>query len=182
MKNKIIKETKFNLEKYNTIRIISLKNKVFLLLTRNSKTQYIEIPKGINCELQNNIIIIKSERTNPIAISFINNLEKLISITSPTYKKKLSIIGLGYKANVENNILKLKLGLSHLINIEIPKYIKRIITSKYSILIISNDEILLGDFINKLINIKPTDSYKGKGLSLVDVKQKLKPVVKKTKK
>jgi ribosomal protein L6P/L9E len=51
----------------------------------------------------------------------------------------------------ELKLLLLKIGFSHLVKVEIPSYIKKIHTSKTSMVIVSNDEILLGDFINKLI-------------------------------
>jgi ribosomal protein L6P/L9E len=78
----------------------------------------------------------------------------------------LFLKGLGYKVIIENNMLLFKLNLSHELKIEIPSYINRVLVNKTNIVFESYDIILLGNFIEKIYNFKPKDSYKGKGFSL----------------
>ena len=80
------------------------------------------------------------------------------------YKKKLILKGLGFRCNVNEKLksVEFKLGFSHLLNLSIPENVKMTVRKSY-INIESTNNILLGNFINKIISLKRPDSYKGKG-------------------
>jgi len=98
-------------------------------------------------------------------------------------KKKLILKGLGYKAEVENRNLSLKVNFSHPTNINLPNFISKIKTTKKSrkffVNLEASDKILLGNFTQKIFKIKPVDSYKGKGFRIRGKKVKLKEIKKK---
>lgn len=98
------------------------------------------------------------------------------------FKKKISLNGLGYKCQIVENKLLFKLNLSHSLEIDIPKYISRVTQKKNVILFESKDNILLGNFLEQVYQLRPADSYKAKGFSLDSKVKALKEVNKKNKK
>lgn len=82
------------------------------------------------------------------------------------YEKKLEIEGIGYRANVEGNVLVLNLGYSHPIRYEIPKGIN-IKTEKGLITISGVDKQLVGATAAKIRSFRKPEPYKGKGIHYV---------------
>lgn len=98
------------------------------------------------------------------------------------FKKKIYLNGLGYKCQTVENKLLFKLNLSHSLEVNIPKYITKVTQKKNIILFESKDKIMLGNFLNKIYQLRPSDAYKGKGFSLDSTIKVLKEVNKKNKK
>ena len=91
-------------------------------------------------------------------------LHNAIIGVSQGFKKRLNLVGIGYRAQVNGNILTLKLGLSHDVYFIIPEGIEAICPKPDQI-------ILLGvkkDFLNKTASsiklLRKPDAYKGKGI------------------
>ena len=78
------------------------------------------------------------------------------------------VIGVGYKAQVQGQILELALGYSHNIFFELPKEIKcETITEKGKdpiIVMKSIDKQLLGQVAAKIRSLRKPEPYKGKGI------------------
>lgn len=114
-----------------------------------------------------------------------NNFKDAIScksINGTSYKKKISLNGLGYKCFILETKLAFKLNLSHSLEVEIPNFITRITQKKNVFLFEANDKILLGNFVEKIYNLRPSDVYKAKGFSLDSKLKIIKEVNKKNKK
>jgi large subunit ribosomal protein L6 len=101
--------------------------------------------------------------------SFLNLYNSLIKIkikgVLQGFKLNLFLKGLGFKAFIEKNILILKLGYSHNINVIIPENIK-IINQTNKIIFSSNDWIFLTKYVHHIKNFKKPEPYKSKGLLL----------------
>ena len=94
-------------------------------------------------------------------------------------KKKLELIGVGYKANlIEKNILELDLGFSHKVLFCLPKEITCVVNSdkgkNVMISVTSCDKCLVGQICAKIKLLKPVEPYKGKGFRYSGEKVKLK--------
>lgn len=126
----------------------------FIFVTKDNKILKLVIDKQANFK-QKKVFNSINYRLNNI---FIN------SNTKTLYKKELILKGLGFKALVEKpQILTLKVGYSHLLEIKVPRNIS--IKIKGNILnFTSIDKQVLGNFVNYIKNLKSPDSYKGKGL------------------
>lgn len=94
-------------------------------------------------------------------VSYIKH--KLIGI-SISYIKRLILVGVGYRAEVNKNFLHLKLGHSHYIFIKIPCQIKVNIVKKNILVFKSSDLYLLSCFVATVKAIMPPEPYKGKGI------------------
>lgn len=79
------------------------------------------------------------------------------------FKKKLQVIGVGYRSKVENNKLILVVGYSHSTFFIIPPYIQ--ITINRDIIVITGiDKQTVCLFASKIRHLKPPEPYKGKGI------------------
>jgi len=93
-------------------------------------------------------------------------LNKLISRLYKGYSIKLNLIGVGYKAFLENNKLSLKIGYSHHIYYEIPKdVIIKILNQKLlTLAIFGIDFQQITQVAAEIRFLKPVEPYKGKGI------------------
>lgn len=99
---------------------------------------------------------------------------KIFKRLSKINRCKIVFSGLGFRVSfISSNILSFKIGLSHLVILEIPKGID-IILVKNNIYVKSFNPSLLGSFVNRIKNLKYPDSYKGKGFWFQTEKKNLK--------
>jgi large subunit ribosomal protein L6 len=87
------------------------------------------------------------------------------------YVKKLELVGVGYKASNQGNLLDLSLGYSHNIIFEVPKELK-VATDQQKgenpkITLEGIDKQLLGQVAAKLRSLRKPEPYKGKGVKYV---------------
>ena len=91
------------------------------------------------------------------------------------YNKKLEIIGVGFRAQVQGNSLNMQLGFSHPVNFPIPEGIKIETPKQTQITISGIDKEKVGEIAAEIRAIYPPEPYKGKGIRYVDeyVKKKV---------
>ncbi|MGY0399041.1 MAG: 50S ribosomal protein L6 [Ostreibacterium sp.] len=97
--------------------------------------------------------------------SLVNNM--VIGVTAG-YKKELKLIGVGYRAAVQNNHLNLTLGYSHPIDFAIPEGIKIEASSQTDLVVLGADKQLVGEVSAKIRSFRPPEPYKGKGVRYAD--------------
>ncbi len=101
--------------------------------------------------------------------SLINNL--VVGVTEG-YKKELEVIGVGYKAEVNNGVLELALGYSHPIYFLPPDGISIAAVSERGknpqVVIEGIDKQLVGQVAAKIRGLRPPEPYKGKGIRYSD--------------
>ncbi|NWF92605.1 MAG: 50S ribosomal protein L6 [Syntrophaceae bacterium] len=83
------------------------------------------------------------------------------------FEKRLEIVGIGFRADVQDNFLKLSLGFSHPVLFPIPQGIKIEVEKQTQITIKGIDKQQVGDVAAELRSIKPPEPYKGKGIRYV---------------
>lgn len=87
------------------------------------------------------------------------------------YKKELELVGVGYKASTQNDILELSLGYSHGIFLQMPEGIKvSAETAKGKnpkVTLEGYDKQLIGQVAAKIKSLRPVEPYKGKGIRFV---------------
>lgn len=88
------------------------------------------------------------------------------------FKKELELVGVGYRASNQGQVLELSVGYSHPIIMMIPKEVKlTTITEKGknpTIVLESNDKQLLGAIAAKIRSFRSPEPYKGKGIKYSD--------------
>jgi ribosomal protein L6, bacterial type len=95
------------------------------------------------------------------------------------YKKNLELIGVGFKASSQGNVLDLSLGYSHNIVFEVPKELKVATAQEKgqnpTISLEGIDRQLLGQVAAKIRSLRKPEPYKGKGVRYEGEHIKLKP-------
>ena len=90
---------------------------------------------------------------------------------SEGYKKELELVGVGYRASNQGNIIELNLGYTHSIFIQLPAEIKVETKSERNknplIILESCDKQLLGQVCSKIRSFRKPEPYKGKGIKFV---------------
>lgn len=155
----------------NSCKLVYKCRQKFLIIQTNNNIYKILVPSFISISKKNHFIEIRIARslTNPEEKTYkcfcyrLERIDKIINQTKTNYKKEVIIKGLGFKANIEKDVLILKLGYSHLLHEKVTKDIQ--ITIKNNVLICeSKNKETLGIFVARLTALKKPDSYKGKGL------------------
>ncbi len=84
------------------------------------------------------------------------------------YKKELELVGVGFKATNQGNVLDLSLGYSHNVIFEVPKELKVATATEKGqnpkIIIEGVDKQLLGQVAAKIRGLRKPEPYKGKGV------------------
>jgi len=87
------------------------------------------------------------------------------------YKKNLELVGVGYKASNQGNLLDLSLGYSHNIIFEVPKELKLVTAQEKgqnpTISLEGVDKQLIGQVAAKIRGLRKPEPYKGKGVKYV---------------
>ena len=96
----------------------------------------------------------------------------MVQGVSEGYKKELEVIGVGYRAEVNNGILEMALGFSHPIYFLPPDGIEISATTVRGqaprVVIEGIDKQLVGQVAAKLRALRPPEPYKGKGIRYSD--------------
>ncbi len=95
-------------------------------------------------------------------------LQNMIVGVSEGFKKELEVIGVGYRANANGQMLELSLGYSHPFVFEIPSEIKVSAVSEKGkapvVTLESHDKQLVGQVAAKIRSLRKPEPYKGKGV------------------
>jgi large subunit ribosomal protein L6 len=83
------------------------------------------------------------------------------------FEKRLEVIGIGYRADVQGKALKISLGFSHPVLFPIPEGIKVEVEKQTLISIKGIDKQQVGILAARLRSIKSPEPYKGKGIRYV---------------
>lgn len=97
--------------------------------------------------------------------ALINNM---IDGVTKGYEKKLTIVGVGYRAAKQGKKLNLSLGFSHPVELEDPEGITTEVPTQTEIIIKGINKQLVGNYAAKIRDIRPPEPYKGKGVRYSD--------------
>ena len=95
------------------------------------------------------------------------------------FEKKLSLVGVGYKAQAQGAKLNLSVGYSHPVNKDMPAGIAVATPTPTEIVIKGADRQRVGQVAAEIRAIRPPEPYKGKGIRYADEKITIKETKKK---
>ncbi len=135
-----------------------------------------EIDRDITVEITETELIV-SRPTEQIRHRAMHGLYRslianLVKGVTEGYKKELELVGVGFKAANQGNVLDLALGYSHNIIFEVPKELKVATTTEKGqnpkIFLEGSDKQLIGAVAAKLRSLRKPEPYKGKGVRYSD--------------
>jgi large subunit ribosomal protein L6 len=91
-------------------------------------------------------------------------IENLVTGVSTGFKKEMEIQGVGYRAAMQGNTLKLSVGYSHEVNFEAPKGVTITVPKQTEIVVEGIDQQLVGQVAANIREWKQPEPYKGKGI------------------
>jgi large subunit ribosomal protein L6 len=154
----------------------------------------IELPKGVKCEIKEGEVIVTGPKGtlqrpllegmnvqaegNVLTIQRANDEKKIMSYhglmrtlianmvegVSNGFERKLEIIGIGYRAEMQGNNVVFYLGYSHPIVFALPEGISAQIDKQTSLTVKGIDKELLGEIAAKMRALRKPDAYKNKGV------------------
>ena len=94
-------------------------------------------------------------------------IANMIEGVSNGFKKELEINGIGYRADVKNNVLTMKIGFSHDVIMEAPEGVTVEVNGN-KVTVSGADKQKVGQFAAEIREKRPPEPYKGKGIKYVD--------------
>lgn len=167
--------------------------------------QLIKIPEGVEVDYRQSVLIVKGPRgelkqkirpelkaeivQGKIKVSRKKNdrlsrslhgltrtlVANMIDGVTKGYNKVLKLVGTGYRVKKDREKLILSLGFSHLVTIEPIEGIQFEVEGDDTIKISGIDKGLVGQVAAKIRQIRPPESYKGKGIRYQDEEVRRKP-------
>lgn len=151
------------------------------------------IPEGVNITLENDTVTVKGPKGSldfPISKSVIVKIDgnaltvektdnadsnvmqgtinaiikNMIEGVSKGFEKGLEIIGVGYRFQVQGNVLTVNAGYSHPVKITVPEGLTVESVSNTEIVVKGINKELVGEFAANIRKVRKPEPYKGKGI------------------
>jgi large subunit ribosomal protein L6 len=99
------------------------------------------------------------------ARSLVNNM--IVGVTQG-FEKRLQLVGVGYRAQVQGNVVNLTLGFSHPVAHQLPEGITAETPTQTEIIVRGADKQVVGQVAAQIRGYRPPEPYKGKGVKYAD--------------
>jgi large subunit ribosomal protein L6 len=126
------------------------------------------IPAGLSAKIENNQLVIsrsgedrKVRALHGLARALVANM---VTGVKDGFERKLEIVGIGYRAQLQGRAIQLALGYSHPVIFPLPEGVTAEIDRQVSITLRGADKAVLGQTAAKLRALREPDPYKGKGI------------------
>ena len=97
-----------------------------------------------------------------------SQVQNLVTGVTTGFRKELEIQGVGYRAAMAGDVLKLSLGFSHEVNFAVPKGVTVTAPKQTEIIVEGIDQQLVGQVAANIRDWKRPEPYKGKGIRYKD--------------
>ncbi len=119
--------------------------------------------KVLKCSLKS-----KDSNANALAGTTRALINNMVTGVAVGFEKKLQLVGIGYRAQVQGNKLNLTLGFSHPVEHSIPEGITIEAPSQTDIIVKGIDKQQVGQVAADIRAYRPPEPYKGKGVRYAD--------------
>ncbi len=130
------------------------------------------LPDAVSLAQEDGAVKFKAAEGEPGAVALAGTARSIINgmVTgvSQGFEKRLSLVGVGYRAQIQGKSLNLTLGYSHPINFPVPEGIQIETPSQTEITVRGFDKQQVGQVAAKIRGFRPPEPYKGKGVRYVD--------------
>ena len=120
----------------------------------------------------------ESREANAMTGTLRQLVNNMVIGVSKGFEKKLTLVGVGFKASAAGNKLNLAVGFSHPVNFEMPAGVAVACPTPTEVVVKGADRQAVGQMAAEIRAVRPPEPYKGKGIRYADEKV----VIKETKK
>jgi large subunit ribosomal protein L6 len=140
-----------------------------LVTVKGSKgTESVEFRDEVKVSVANNQIIVEpnsdDRKTGALHGLFRTLIANAVKGVSEGFEKKLEIVGVGYRANMEGSNLNMALGYSHPVVVVPPAGISISVEANTKITVKGTNKQAVGDMAAFIRGKRPPEVYKGKGV------------------
>ena len=133
---------------------------------------FLVLPKGLTLKIDGKLAFIDRDEAvcndGSVHGLYRSLLKNCIVGVSDGFTVELTLIGVGYRANVLGTKLDLQVGYSHPTAVEIPKGVSVTVDKGTAIVIHGINKQQVGQFAATVRGVKPPEPYKGKGIRYKD--------------
>lgn len=130
------------------------------------------VPPGIDISITASHVAVVADpndkRLNSLAGTMRANIQNMVTGVSAGYQRKLTLVGVGYRAAAKGNTLSLSLGFSHPVDFVAPVGVQLETPSQTEIVIHGCDRQQVGQVAADIRSYRPPEPYKGKGIRYSD--------------
>jgi len=130
------------------------------------------LPPGVTARLDGNAVHLtrQSDHRTARALHGLSRalVANMVQGVKTGFEKKLEIVGIGYRAQLQGRTIQLALGYSHPVLFPLPDGVTAEIDRQTLITIRGADKALVGQVAANLRALRKPDPYKGKGIKYVD--------------
>ena len=130
------------------------------------------IPAGVSVTMDGNILTVgrsSDHRTVRALHGLMRSLlANMVHGVKDGFERKLEIVGIGYRAQVQGKNLQLALGYSHPVIFPLPEGVQAEVDRQVTVTLRGPDKALLGQLAAKLRSLRKPDPYKGKGIKYAE--------------
>jgi large subunit ribosomal protein L6 len=130
------------------------------------------IPSGLTVKMDGQVLTVdrsSDHRTVRALHGLVRSLlANMVHGVKDGFERKLDIVGIGYRAQLQGKNLQLALGYSHPVIFPIPDGVQAEVERQVSITLKGPDKALLGQLAAKLRALRKPDPYKGKGIKYAE--------------
>jgi len=130
------------------------------------------IPSSLSVKMESNVLTVNrsSDHRTVRALHGLTRslLANMVNGVKDGFERKLEIVGIGYRCQLQGKALQLALGYSHPVVFPLPDGIQAEVDRQVSITLRGADKALLGQTAAKLRALRKPDPYKGKGIKYAD--------------
>jgi len=125
---------------------------------------------NVSLEQEDNTITVKpaNDASIPMAGTYRSLVNNMVVGVSDGFEKKLTLVGVGYRAQMQGSKLSLALGYSHPIEYAAPEGITIEAPSQTEIVVKGCDKQKVGQVASEIRAFRPPEPYKGKGVRYSD--------------
>ena len=131
-------------------------------------TEVVEVRPEISVKVEDNHVVLTpnndERKTNALHGLMRTLVANAVKGVKDGFEKKLEIVGVGYRANMEGTKLNMALGYSHPVNMELPKGISVTVPTPTEIHVLGCDKQVVGEFAAEIRKVRGPEPYKGKGV------------------
>lgn len=121
----------------------------------------------------------ESRQANAMSGTMRQLVSNMVVGVSQGFERKLTLVGVGFRAQAQGNKLNLSVGYSHPVNFDLPEGIQAETPSPTEIIIKGADRQQVGQTAAVIRAVRPPEPYKGKGIRYADERVVLKETKKK---
>lgn len=127
----------------------------------------VNLPHGVNVAQKENQLVVS--RVSDLKLyralhgTVRNLIQNAVTGVSSGFEKKLELVGIGYRAALEQDVLVLQVGYTHPVKLDVPVGLQ-VKIEKNVITVSGADKQRVGQFAAEIRSVREPEPYKGKGI------------------